>query len=51
MDKFISGYAEQYVNFCPRCGESASVMCADNKHICDSCDYEFYVIEGEYNNG
>lgn len=45
---FISGYSDtSEIVYCPRCGEKVYSFCGDGSAKCDSCKYEFYVIEKE----
>lgn len=47
MDQFISGYADDEVNYCPYCGEEVYDSNCENEFECNSCFRSFYVIEGE----
>lgn len=46
---YVSGYtSDEYINFCPNCGEKITLWTGDGNGKCYVCGFEFYVIDSEF---
>ena len=45
MDRWITGWADTNVRFCPYCGEQIEDVNGNGECTCSNCTLSFYVIE------